>query len=307
VSLATIRGGAAAAALSDVLTNDGIEVAWGNEDPPRENGDPEALFEVRVPPDDVERGRGILAEWADADVIVTDGVTRDGEPAAALPDISAGQASDEPIEAASASPLRLSGLRHCPACGAEFDGSRCDCSDCGAALVGGPSQRYASSANPPPAVATAADEEVSPSDFVTLVTVKDGSSALGLWGMLEEAGIATLNTGPRHTQLRAPGSEPVGDDLWGVPVRVAVFPEDLARAKALLAEWAEQDAIVDEGDSVQPAQHAPTAEPTARPLPAAPAVARSSSEPGTDWLTLALIASVLGVLVLLGARLFTSR
>jgi hypothetical protein len=154
-----------------------------------------------------------------------------------------------------------------------------------------------------------------PSDFVPLVTLKDASYAIGLWGMLEEAGITTLNAGPRHTQLRAPGSEPVGEDLWGAPIRVGVSREDLLRANAVLAEWPEQCAIIECGD-VQAVRDAPDSEAPDSKAPdskaelsasIARALARARIEPDTDWLALALIAALVGVLFLLGARLLLSR
>ena len=80
---------------------------------------------------------------------------------------------------------------------------------------------------------------------------------------------------------------------------VAVFPEDLDRARALLAEWPAQDAILDHSDSdVDPAQaDTPESEPAASSSPAA----------ATDWFTLTLIALLVGVLGFLGAWFLVLR
>jgi len=308
VRLATIRGTDAATTLHDLLTEEGVETlaAWrgprGSEPPAAD-----ALCDLCVRPRDILRARELLAQWADTDAIVSDesmSASRDDVELVVGPEQREPPAQpvspmlEATVPADRAAPLP--GLRHCASCGAEFDGSRTVCSDCGVILLEGPSPRYDTPRED--AEGSLDDEPLSPRDFVPLVQLRDGEDGNELWRLLDEAGIATFNAGPHQTQMRAPGHQPFGPSLSGMPVTVAVFPQDLTRATQLLAEWRARDgqssaelAIADLGrdvadgssvtaqvvDTVRPAKDGPTA----------------------DWVTIALLAAFAGVIVLLGALL----
>ena len=284
VRIATVRGNDAASALADVLAEAEVHGGWAGGVEPVEDGDPEARFGLVVPPGDVERARAIITEWADPDAIEPENVP------------APGPASPSPTPTAVASPAALPafGLRHCPVCAAEFESERTVCADCGTALVAGPSPSF------DPTTARAHedgddDEPLSPDDFVVLVTLRDGQSADALGGLLADAGIATAVAGSTGIRMHAPGHDPMGP-LEAGTVDVGVFPEDLDRARELLATWPGKDAIIeDEEDADGPDQEddAPAREPSAAPARAVRKAPQSTSPIGVVVLLAALVVLVL--------------
>ncbi len=275
--LATVRGSAAASALGDLLIAADVVVAWGDGQPPAEDGDAAASFALDVATEDVERARDVLAEWADPDVLVSDEVV-DAAPTPAPP----------PVARTPPPPLPTSDVRHCPTCGSEFTGSRVVCSDCATTLVDGPSPRF------DPDAATE-DTPLSDTDFVPLATLSDGQAADVLCHLLADAGVATITMGRSGKRLHAPGHEAIGPVTTGGSVEVRVFPEDLARAGDVIADWSDQDAILERlDDDARPSESTP-------PASSRPVVHVAPEDPGDPLATFRIVMFVAGVSALVAA------
>ncbi|HLY36506.1 MAG TPA: hypothetical protein VKU61_00630 [Candidatus Binatia bacterium] len=253
VHLATVRGSDAAIALHDLLADAHVGVCWRQGRGPVADGDPDAVFELGVAPDRFEEARRILADWADPDAIVSD----DGS--AFSPSTVSETTAPRESEHDVAPPLAAPGLRHCPGCGAEFEGTRTRCSDCGETLTDGSSPRFA----PGPAPDAADDGSLHESDFELLATLNDGRAADALCGLLAEAGIATVTVGPEGRRMHAPGHDALGPLQAGLEVEVSVYPEDMDAADALLETWQGRDAIVEPEETDDEPGPSPPAHPGA--------------------------------------------
>ena len=134
--------------------------------------------------------------------------------------------------------LPPSGLRHCRACHAEFDGALIDCSDCGAPLFPGGSPRFEA-----PGARAPEGGDLSADDFVPLRRIENGWHADVLCSLLADAGIATMMVTDRGRRMRAPGLDPMGPaPAENESVEILVFPELIDEAGGILDEAEERHA-----------------------------------------------------------------